>query len=493
MSTFKYLVALAHGINQRRYKQIEVFNEEDSSRSTKTYQLYQLALQPGITAEMACTNLFGPSEKASHSRLAFNRLLQRTITRLENLVLLTDPERYSNDPEYVQHVAAVRSIVTGLYLAQNSIDSGALFHLRKGLKYHAIIPSFWQGYCVAGLRYMVFYHTLHGPLRTASIYHEILLACVQAVQLETILHSQHDFLIASLQREGTLTHRSEQQWQQLVESCKSALREKRLPWFEQSIARITNTALQALGQYAELLQQQRNSPLPKREVLIASAIAYIALGNEQKASVCAFQARPLFAAGTVNWYICTNIAVRSHLLQADATRASTLLLEARSQKRMGVNSGLQEIKRKMLEAYCDSLQHVICKSPPRRGRPLQRTRDLLNEIRDTSTARHYHVALHIWLLVESIAQHKLEQYEETLLRLRRSIQRSKNLRSESRLVTFVEFLYQSMRNPPTQQDLRKYSKRLESLSLVYSENEIVRFEILGKLLVNSEQRVASSE
>ena len=493
MSNFTYLQALAVTIQQMRFKSIEVFNEDNVSSATKTFQLYKLALDPEMTSATARLRLSTLSSGNIQPVGAFNRLMQRTIARLENLVFFLDPLRFSDDPLLVQQIAAVRSLIIGLYLSQHNIGDGASFHLRKGLRHHETIPAAWQGFCVAGLRQLLLHVALHGQRHNAHKYHTQLIATNDALHLETTLRGNHDVLYAQIFTGSVLSERMRQQWNELYNECNLALGQCSMPWFVESVARITCTTLQVTERYDELIVFLRKSLLPKRETVLQTAICHMALCNLFKAADYAMRARDLFAQGTRNWFLCSDLAVRALLLQGEAQLAAGILQETRSTPNALIHDTHLKVGRRLAEAYCISLETLMQLDGPRRGRPHQFIRDLLEEIRAGSLARHFFIASHIWLLIESTAQCRRLQYDETLTTLWRFIQRRKHMRYNSRFGVFIEFLYQHRATAPSRADLNAFRKRLGELPSTFSDSEIVRFEILGKLLVNSEQRTASSE
>ncbi|MFN5378935.1 MAG: hypothetical protein ACK5BQ_09235, partial [Ignavibacteria bacterium] len=158
-----------------------------------------------MTSILARERLLTSSSNSIRSVAAFNRLLHRTINRLENLVFFVDPVRFSDEPVVVQQVSAVRSLVVGLYLAQLSVTDGAVFHIQKGLRSISIIPAASQGYCVAALRYMLFHVSAYGPKHRAKEYHEQLQKTTDALHLETSLRAQHDLLHAQLYTGSIIT------------------------------------------------------------------------------------------------------------------------------------------------------------------------------------------------------------------------------------------------------------------------------------------------
>lgn len=485
MSSFKYLQALAHAIQQMRFKSIEVFEEDNSSATTKTFQLYKLALDPDMTSSVARERLATQTTDNVQSVIAFNRLMQRTITRLENLVFFVDPSRFSDDPVVVQQVSAVRSLVVGLYLGQHSIPDGAEFHIQKGLRSHDIIPAAYQGYCVSGLRYMLFHVALYGPKYKAKEYHELLLQTTNAMHRETTLRGQHDYLYAQHHTGTTLASHVRQQWNELYVNCLNALTECNIPWFVESVSRMIVSALQATEQYDALIKRLRRAPLPMREKLLQTAICHMALGNTDKAADYAIRAREHFARGTRNWFTASDIATRALLLQARTNHATVILRETRSFPSVLAHDAQLKIGRKLVEAYCTSLDNLLQASGPRRGRPPEFVRSLLEEIRAGALARHYFIAAHIWLLIEAKAQRNYTQYDDTLITLWRFLQRRKQLRDNSRLGVFVNYLYRHRNHPTTKTAHKEFLQRLAELPGAFTDSELVRYEILGKVLTES--------
>lgn len=488
MSSFKYLQALAHTIHQTRFKTIEVFDESNSEFNTKTFQLYRLALDPAMTSILARERLLTSSSNGIRSVAAFNRLLHRTINRLENLVFFVDPVRFSDEPVVVQQVSAVRSLVVGLYLSQLSVTDGAVFHIQKGLRSISIIPAASQGYCVAALRYMLFHVSAYGPKHRAKEYHEQLQKTTDALHLETTLRAQHDLLYAQLYTGSIITMHVRLQWDELYQDCMDALTKCAMPWFVESISRIVVSCLQATERYQELIKQLRSSPLPKREVLLQTAICYMAQSNVNKAADKALRARDLFAQGTRNWFVATDIATRALLLQAKTETASIILREKRAFPSVLANDSHLIIGHKLIEAYCLSLENLRHGGGPRRGRPPELVRSMLETIRSGSLARHYFIAAQVWVLIESMAQRNQIQYDETLVTLWRFLQRRKQLRDNSRLSVFVNYLYKHRNQPPTNAAQREYRQQLAELPGAFTDSELVRYEILGDLLVGHSVR-----
>ena len=485
MSTFRYLQALASAIQQTRFTSIELFEEGNTSTATKTFQMYKLALDPEMTSAEARERLSQDSRSGIQSVDSFNRLMQRTINRLENLVFFVDPERFSRDPVVVQQFSAVRSIVVGLYLAQHSIHDGAVFHIRKGLHSRNSIPAAWQGYCLAALRHMVLHVALHGPAYKAKTYHEQLVQTNDAVHLETTLRGQHDLLYAQFYTVGSLTPHTIQQWDELYEACLHALKAFRMPWFLESISRIIVTALQANQRYDELIMHLRRSPLPQREVILQTAVCYMAQNNVQQAADFAMRARELYSQKSRNWFLASDVATKALLLQAKTDIVAKILKETRSFPGALTIGRELTIGRKLTEAYCMSLDNLLHGRGPRRGRPPELVRSILEGIQSDSFARHYFISTRIWLLIESKAQRNQVLYDETIVTLWRFLQRRKQLSDNSRLSVFVNYLYKHRNQPATRAAHRDYLRRLAELPGGVSDWELVRYEILGKVLAES--------
>lgn len=482
MSSFTYLQALAGVIGNKRFKSIEVMNDDISRSNTQIHQLYKLALNPDMTAAIAREQLRSTSTSTSLSASTFTRLMQRTITRLENLLLLTDPGRYTDDPKVTKQVAAVRSLVIGLYLSQNGVSDGAVFHVRKGLKNWDAIPAAWQGLCIFGQRYMAFHYSLHGPTSRAIALQEDIELNLRAIHAETLLRVRLDVVFAKHKKLVTMTNQILQEWNELQIDCKRVLKEISLPWFRESVTRIRMTALQITGQYHELLKQQANSSLPEREKLLNEATACIALNRLHRAVECAIEARTYFGETTINWLICTDTATRALLLVGDATSALNFIKETKSHSRFSASHTNLGISRKLLEAYCTSFNQLSRRDTPRRGRPTKLIQGLIEELQDASLARHHSLALRIWLLIEARAQHDEEQYDSTLHQLHRFTRRRKKLGTNSRIGVFVNFLFEHRHKAPTSKELREYNRRLNNIGSKYTDNEIIRFDILGKEL-----------
>lgn len=316
----------------------------------------------------------------------------------------------------------------------------------------------------------------------------MLVQTTTALHRETSLRAQHDLLYAQLYTGSTLPPLMRQRWNDLYVTCSDALNEFSMPWFVESVTRIIVSALQATEQYDLLIKKLRRSPLPKREQLLQTAICHMALRNVDKAASFAIRARELFAKGTRNWFIASDIATRALLLEAKTNEAAAVLQETRLHPSALAHDTNLKIGRKLVDAYCTSLDNLLYGSGPRRGRPPAIVRGLLEEIRAGSLARHFFIAAHVWLLIESKAQRNYSQFDDTLVTLWRFLKRRKELRENSRFGVFVDFLYRHRNTPPKKDAQKLHHLRLVSMPGAFTDSEIVRFEILGRLLIWSESQ-----
>jgi hypothetical protein len=480
-----YLQSLAGIIAQRRFKTIEVFNESTEEKATKSYKLYKLAMEPGMTSSKAIEVLYGAQSNAAGKSKLFANLVDRTVDRLENLLLLTDPSLYSDDVSYQKQVQSVRSLVTGLYLAQNGLSVGAVFHLRKGLQRADTIPAEWQGICVSALRYLAVYNSLYGSRSKSEEYASQLQQLLSAMQVEFELRSRHDILCATARRSTMQSEADRRQWLNIEQSCSKVLTEHQAPWFKVSIARIKTTALQATGQYERMLSELRSSPLPRVEVRLMSAVTSLELGLLDDAIKYATLARDEYKKGSANWLTCTDVAMRSHMLSGNVDQAALLASDIRRYPRLYDRDNELEAWIGMLEAYCQSYRQLRQQQPPRRGRPVQRYQHFKAQLRNSSTTRQVYISLSVWQLIDARAQQDGPLYEQTLNSMVRYVRRRQDLRNGSRFGVFVEFLFKHRFTSPTASELKNYMQALQEFGTKYSHGEIISYEILGRGLTGN--------
>jgi hypothetical protein len=486
MKLFMYLQALARTIAQRRFKTIEVFNESAESKTTKSYALYKLAMDPTMTSKKAMAELYGQrSGKGSQDKL-FSNLVERTVHRLENLLLLTDPSLYSDDESYHTHVKAVRSLVTGLFLAQNGLIVGALSHLKKGLKQREMIPAEWQGLCVAALRYLILYNSQFGSRSKTEEYSRKQNNLLIAIQVESDLRVRHDILYASARGSSLRNHANRTQWHVLHKACARALAQHNEHWFAVSLARISITALQATGQYEKMLTELAASPLPRVEINLYTAVTCLELGHLSNAIKHAVAAHDEYKPGSANWLTCINVAMRGHMLTGNVDQALVLAEEIRQYPRLYERDTALDAWIGMIEAYCHSYRQMRLHGPRRRGRPTQRYQRFKAQLRDSATSRQVYITSSVWQLIDARAQHQDELYEQTLMNMLRYVRRRKDLRNHHRFGVFVEFLFKHRYCAPTEAQLVKYTNDLKSIGNKFSNGEIISYEILGRVLTSDQ-------
>lgn len=482
MTSYQYLQALAGVIAQRRFKSIEVFNEPAEGTATKSYTLYKLALDPAVKSKDAMAALYAPPSKASHTSKVFANLVDRTVNRLENLLLLTDPAMNSGDPTYRTQVQAVRSLVIGMFLAQSGLAEGAHFHLRKGLRSRDTIPAEWQGLCISALRYLVLYHSQVGSRPKSRVYADELATCLKLVQEETMLRSQHDALYAAVRASNARTHESLMVWHAFLKSCSRAVRRPRETWFMASVSRMKLTAYQAIGDFQAMLGELRTSPLPRAEVDLMTAVTCLELGMLNDARKHALSARAVYKPGSSNWLTCTDVAIRSQMLSGNIDDVAELIADLRRFPRLTAQASELDAWLGMIEAYRQSYGQLKSHPSPRRGRPTKRYQLFKAQLKDTSTTRQVYISLSVWQLIDARAQRNADVFDQTLRNMLRYVRRRPDLRKGHRYGAFVEFINQHRSTKPSARELRQFKQALRALGTIYSSGEIIAYEILAELL-----------
>jgi hypothetical protein len=482
MTQYLYLQSLASAVSQRRFKSIEVFNEQDNAKSSKAYKLYKLALDPSVSSHQAYAALYAGRKGNAHEDLAFERLLQRTIGRLENLLLLSDPKLNSKDELIRANIQAVRWIVSGLYLAQHGLREGAAYNLKRGLRYSDTIPAEWQDLCTAALRHLVLNHSMAGSKSAASRYAKHLIAQVAATSEEAVLRAQHDVLYAGLRRSSIPTEAANNAWLQLDESLTSLTQRFPQTWIKVSAFRMRQTVLQVTGQHERMLLELKTAPLPESERHLMSAVSSLALGRLSHANKHALSARIAYREGTTNWLVCTDVAIRSCLLSGTVDQAITLTKELRKYPKALAHGSVMEARLSLLEVYCTSFHQLLTNAPVRRGRPTGQNRRLKAQMNDASIEQHLYISLHVWQLIDAKAQHDDIEYDRILCNMLQYVRRRSNLRANHRFGLFVEFLFHNRAEAPSKKELQSFVRQIRSLDTTYSTGEIISYEILGDVL-----------
>ncbi len=482
MTSYQYLQALARVIAQRRFKTIEVFNEPAEGMTTKSYTLYKLAQDPAITSKDAIAALYDtPSGDSRHDK-AFTNLIDRTVNRLENLLLLTDHSSSTGDKKHRLQLQAVRSLVIGMFLAQGGLAEGAHFHLRKGIRHGDTIPAEWQGLCISALRYLVLYHSQFGSRSKAMVYTDVLGKCLKAVHMEAMLRTQHDTLYAAVRASNARNHEVRVKWSSFLKSCSKALQHHREPWFRVSVSRMRLTAYQVIGDFEAMLVELRSSPLPPAEVDLMTAVTSMELGKLNEAKKHALSARTVFKPGSSNWLTCTDVAIRSQMLSGNVEHAAGLVADIRRFPRLTSQVSELDAWLGMVEAYCRSHEQLKTRPSPRRGRPTKQSQWFKTQLKDTSTTRQVYVSLSVWQLIDAKAQQDDELFEQTIHTMLRYVRRRPNLRDRHRYGVFVEFVHRHRFTRPTTRELRQFKLTLQSFGTVYSSGEIISYEILAEML-----------
>jgi hypothetical protein len=377
----------------------------------------------------------------------------------------------------------VRSLVTGLFLAHESLPVGATFHLKKGLKSSDIIPAGWQGLCSSALRYLIVYNSQFGSRSLSEKYARQLKQLLSAMQTEAALRSEHDVLYAAARGSSLRNDNIRSQWLALEESCSSALKLYHEKWVRVSLSSIRLTALQASGQYEKMLVELKSSPLPRAEVDLMTAVTNLELGFLIDARKHAIAARTEYKPATSNWLTCTDVAIRSHMLSGNIEEASQLISDLRLYPRLYANEIELEAWLGMIEAYCKSYQQMnSTKRAPRRGRPTVRYQRFKTQLRNTSTTRQVYISLSVWQLIDARAQLDEDLFEQTILNMLRYVRRRQDLRKRHRFGVFVEFMYRHRFSKPKVKELQQFKQELKALGNVYSNGEIISYEILGRVL-----------
>jgi hypothetical protein len=482
MTTYEYLRALTGIVAQRRFKTIEVFNEPTGGRATKSYTLYKLAQDPAITSKDAMASLYSAHEGDSRHDKAFTNLIDRTVNRLENLLLLTDPSSSLGDKTFRSQLQAVRSLVIGMYLAQSGLADGAHFHLRKGIRHRDIIPAEWQGLCISALRHLVLYHSQFGSRSKAMVYANELEKCLKAVHMEAMLRSQHDTLYATVRASNSRSQEVRIKWHTFLQSCSRVHQHHRVPWFRVSVSRMRLTAYQVIGDFEAMLGELKSSPLPRAEVDLMTAVTSLELGLLTDAKKHALSARTVYKPGSSNWLTCTDVAIRSQMLSGHIEHATELVADIRRYPRLYSQVNELDAWLGMVEAYCRSFQQLLSHPTPRRGRPTKQYQHFKSQLRETSTTRQTYISLSVWQLIDARAQQDEDLFEQTIGNMLRYVRRRQDLRTKHRFGVFVEFVHKHRFTRPSTRELRQLKLTLQSFSTVYSGGEIISYETLGEML-----------
>ena len=438
-----------------------------------------------MTSKQASTSLFNKPAYSASTEKQFANLVDRTVNRLEKLLLLTDPALYSEDGTHRIQLGAVRSLVTGLFLAHESLPVGATFHLKKGLKSSDIIPAGWQGLCSSALRYLIVYNSQSGSRSLSEKYARQLDQLLAAMQTEAALRSEHDVLYATARGSSLRNDKIRSQWLALNKSCSRALKLYHAKWVQVSLSSIRLTALQATGQYEKMLVELKSSPLPRAEVNLMTAVTNLELGHLIDAGKHALAARSDYKPGTSNWLTSSDVAIRSYMLSGNIEEALDLIVQLRHYPKLYTNEIELDAWLGMLEAYCKSYQQMhTSKRAPRRGRPPERHQRFKTQLRNTSTTRQVYISLSVWQLIDAKAQMHEDLFEQTILNMLRYVRRRKDLRKRHRFGVFVEFIYRHRFGKPTVKELQQFRQDLKALGTVYSNGEIIAYEILAKVLTD---------
>jgi hypothetical protein len=232
-----------------------------------------------------------------------------------------------------------------------------------------------------------------------------------------------------------------------------------------------------------MLVELKTSPLPRVEVDLMTAVTNLELGNLVDARKHAIAARTEYKPGTTNWLTCTDVAIRSHMLSGNIKEALELIAELRHYPKLYANEIELDAWLGMIEAYCKSYQQLHSTNrAPRRGRPVERYQRFKTQLRNTSTTRQAYISLSVWQLIDARAQLDEELFEQTILNMLRYVRRRKALHKQHRLGVFVEFIYRHRYSKPTVNELQQFKQDLKALGTVYSNGEIISYEILGKVL-----------
>jgi hypothetical protein len=482
MTLYLYLQSLARTVSKRRPKRIEVFNEQEFDKSSKIYQLYRLALDPSVSSQQAHAELYSGRRVSAHADLTFERLLQRTAERLENLLLLSDPKLISKDEATRANIQAIRWITTGLHLAQHELKDGAVYNLKRGLKSIDTIPAQWQGLCTAALRQMVLHHSMTGSRSSANHYAKQLTEQVAAVAEEASLRARHDVLFADLRRTSLQTVMSEKSWMELDESLTILCQRFSQTWIKTSAFRMRQTVLQVTGQHDRMLLELKTAPLPQSERHLMTAVSSLAVGRISDATKHSLSARTAYREGSPNWLVCTDIAIRGYLMKGIPDRAITLGQELRRYHKMLAHDSVLDARLSLIEEYGKSFQQLISNAPVRRGRPTVQNKRLKTQLNDASIEQHLYISLHVWQLIDMKAQHDDIEYDRILFNMLQFVRRRRSLRNNHRFGIFIEFLYRHRASQPNQRHLQAYKRELRSLGTKYSTGEIIAYEILGEVL-----------
>ncbi|MBU3700080.1 MAG: hypothetical protein FGM33_08750 [Candidatus Kapabacteria bacterium] len=305
---------------------------------------------------------------------------------------------------------------------------------------------------------------------------------LSAMQMESEVRSRHDLLYAAARGSSLQSDAIRSQWKELEKACEKSLAHRREPWLKISLARILITALQATGQYEKMLVELKSCPLPRVEANLYTAVTSLELGLLGNAIKHAHAARDEYKPGSSNWLVCTDVAIRGHLLSGNADSSLLLAAEIRRHPRLAERNTELESWIAMLEAYCNSFRQLTLQQPPRRGRPTHTYLRLRAQLRDASTTRQVYISLNIWQLIDTKAQQDHPLYEQTLQNLLRYVRRRSNLRDRDRLGVFVEFIFTHRYTPPSANEMATFKRQLKALGSTYSRGEVISYEILGRVL-----------